>query len=115
MLLRSTIDTLKELYEYAKEQELEVLCEVHDEEEMERVLNLQPEIIGINNRDLKTFEVDLDNTARLANMVKIQNTILISESGIKTKADVETVALAGANAILVGETFMRARQRRSKL
>lgn len=109
LLIAAALDdhTFKELYEYAKEQQLEVLCEVHDEEEMEKVLNLQPEIIGINNRDLKTFEVNLDNTARLAKMVD-ENTILISESGIQSKADVETVALAGANAILVGETLMRA-------
>ena len=100
-------DKLKQLYEYAKELQLEVLCEVHDEEEMERALTLKPEIVGINNRNLKTFEVDLNTTARLAKMVDT-DTILISESGIQSKADVEAVAKAEAKAILVGETLMRA-------
>lgn len=109
LLIAAALDDtkLKELYEYAKEQQLEVLCEVHDEEEMERVLTLKPEIVGINNRNLKTFEVDLGTTARLAEMVD-SNTILISESGIQSIEDVETVAKAGARAILVGETLMRA-------
>lgn len=99
---------LKNLYEYALKHDLEVLCEVHNEEEMERILNLSAKIIGINNRDLKTFHVDLDTTARLASMVTDPETILISESGIQTKEDVETVAKAGAKSILVGETLMRA-------
>lgn len=101
-------EDLKRLYSYSKELELEVLCEVHDEAEMERVLNLGATIIGINNRDLKTFHVDLQTTNRLASMVTNPNTILISESGIQTKQDVETVANAGAEVILVGETLMRA-------
>jgi len=82
------------------------LCEVHNEEEMERVLKLEPELIGINNRNLKTFHVDLATTERLANMVTDPNTMLISESGIATKEDVEVVAQYGAKVILVGETFM---------
>ncbi len=103
-----TDDDLKKLYEYSLENDLEVLCEVHNEEEMERILQLNAKIIGINNRDLKTFHVDLDTTKRLANMVTDPETILISESGIQTQAEVETVAKAGAKAILVGETLMRA-------
>lgn len=99
---------LKKLYEYSLENDLEVLCEVHNEEEMERILNLDAKIIGINNRDLKTFHVDLDTTTRLANMVTDPETILISESGIQSQEEVETVAKAGAKAILVGETLMRA-------
>ncbi|MEI3614368.1 indole-3-glycerol phosphate synthase TrpC [Pseudogracilibacillus sp. SO30301A] len=99
---------LKKLYEYSIENELEVLCEVHNKEEMERILNLNAKIIGINNRDLKTFHVDLDTTTRLASMVTDPETILISESGIQTKEDVETVAKARAKSILVGETLMRA-------
>ncbi len=99
-------EKLQELFKYANEQDLEVLCEVHNEEEMERVLELSPRLIGINNRNLKTFHVDLETTKRLANMVTDPNTILISESGLSTKADIETVAEYGARAILVGETFM---------
>lgn len=95
------------LFEYATKKDLEVLCEVHNEEEMERALHLGAPIIGINNRNLKTFEVDLATTERLTNMVTNPETLLISESGIRTKQDVETVAKAGAKVILVGETLMR--------
>lgn len=99
-------DSLHDLYHYAKGHDLEVLCEVHNEDEMERVLKLDAKLIGINNRDLKTFDVDLRTTERLANMVTNPTTILISESGIVTTDDVETVAHFGAKAILVGETLM---------
>lgn len=99
--------SLKELYDYATNQGLEVLCEVHNEVEMERALQLGASIIGINNRNLKTFEVDLETTNKLAAMVQDPNTILISESGIKTKGDVTKMANNGAHGILVGETLMR--------
>lgn len=98
---------LKMLYDYAIEKELEVLCEVHNEKEIERVLTLDATLIGINNRNLKTFEVDLETTNRLAKMITNRETILISESGIETRSDVETVASAGAEVLLVGETLMR--------
>lgn len=101
-------EKMKELYDYAVALDLEVLCEVHHEAEMERVLRLAPTLIGINNRNLKTFEVDLTTTNRLANMVVDPNTILIGESGIRTKAEVEQLAEAGAEIILIGETLMRA-------
>lgn len=96
------------LYDYALELKLEVLVEVHNETEMNRALVVNPELIGINNRDLKTFEVDLGTTERLADMIKNPDVILISESGIKTKKDVERLVAVGAEAILVGETLMRA-------
>ncbi|WP_373894979.1 indole-3-glycerol phosphate synthase TrpC [Virgibacillus natechei] len=100
-------ENFKKLYDYARGQDLEVLCEVHNEEEMKRALEMDPEIIGINNRDLKTFDVDLMTTNNLASMVKNPNTILVSESGIKTQQDVVRITEAGADAILVGETLMR--------
>lgn len=99
--------SLEELYDYATEQELEVLCEVHNEEEMKSAIQLNAPIIGINNRDLKTFAVDLETTGRLAEMVRNPGTVLISESGIKTQEDVSRVAQQGASGILVGETLMR--------
>lgn len=102
-----SVPSLKEMYDYATDQELEVLCEVHNETEMERALELGAPIIGINNRDLKTFKVDLKTTGKLASMVQNPDTILISESGIKTQADVKQVAEHGADGILVGETLMR--------
>ncbi|HLR67396.1 MAG TPA: indole-3-glycerol phosphate synthase TrpC [Virgibacillus sp.] len=99
--------SLKSLYNYAAELDLEVLCEVHNEHEMERAIHLGAPIIGINNRDLKTFTVDLTVTKKLTSMVENPKTILISESGIATKEDVYEVAEHGANGILVGETLMR--------
>ena len=100
-------EQFKKLYDYARSLELEVLVEVHNEEEMKRALEVNPEIIGINNRNLKTFEVDLKTTEELARMVTNPETILISESGMKTKQDAARVAGVGAVAILVGETLMQ--------
>lgn len=99
-------ETLHDLFAYATEQGLEVLVEVHNEEEMKRALKLNAPIIGINNRDLKTFHVDLQTTGKIADLVS-EDTVLVSESGIQVKADVDEVARLGAHAILVGETFMR--------
>lgn len=110
LLIAAALDDveMRSLYEHAVDLGLEVLCEVHNEEEMERVLKLGAQLVGVNNRNLKTFEVDLATTERLAGMVTEPETILVSESGIETVADVEFVRDAGARAILVGETFMRA-------
>ncbi len=102
-----TEEQFKILYNYARRLDLEVLVEVHNKEEMKRALQVNPEIIGINNRNLKTFEVDIKVTEELASMVTNPETILISESGMKTREDVERAANAGAVAILVGETFMQ--------
>lgn len=109
LLIAAALDdkALKTLYDYAISKDLEVLCEVHNEEEMERVLAIDAKIIGVNNRDLKTFKVDLNTTNRLADMVKGKDVILISESGIEHASDVTSVEAAGASAILVGETLMR--------
>ncbi|WP_172840455.1 indole-3-glycerol phosphate synthase TrpC [Virgibacillus phasianinus] len=98
---------LHELYRYAKQQGLEVLVEVHNELEMEIAVNLGADLIGVNNRNLKTFEVTLDATERLAPMVESLSSTLISESGIRSREDVKRVAQAGAKVILVGETLMR--------
>ncbi|RLL42046.1 indole-3-glycerol phosphate synthase TrpC [Oceanobacillus piezotolerans] len=99
-------EDLRSLYNYAIERQLEVLVEVHNEEEMERALKLQPDIIGINNRNLKTFEVDIATTERLASMVTNPEILLISESGMRTQEDVIRVRDVGAEAVLVGETLM---------
>ncbi|GAA0604172.1 indole-3-glycerol phosphate synthase TrpC [Virgibacillus siamensis] len=103
-----TPEKLKELHQYATEQGLEVLCEVHNEDEMKQAVTLDAAIIGINNRDLKTFNVSLDTFGRLASMVTNPETVLISESGIKTRSDVLHVRNSGAHGILVGETLMQA-------
>ncbi len=85
---------------------MDALVEVHDEAEMARAGKLGATLVGVNNRDLKTFAVDLSTTARLA-AGKPANALLVSESGISTTADVARVHAAGASAILVGESLMR--------
>ncbi len=100
-------DLLRRLYDEAKSFQLDVLVEVHDLAEMERAIDLGADLIGINNRNLKTFEVDMATTERLAEEVP-DDVILVSESGIKTHEDALRALQAGANAILVGETLMRA-------
>lgn len=99
-------DKLHRLYGYAKQLDLEVLVEVHDAVDLKRALKLNANIIGINNRNLKTFTVDLNTTNELIRQITYENKIIVSESGLKTRNDVERVAKAGAHAILVGETFM---------
>lgn len=96
---------LRDLYDEAVGLGLSVLVEVHHETEMERALRLQPDVVGVNNRDLHTFEVDLGVTERLASMVP-GATHLVSESGIFTREHVERVAATGAAAVLVGESLI---------
>ncbi|WP_208591753.1 indole-3-glycerol phosphate synthase TrpC [Gracilibacillus suaedae] len=98
---------LAQLYQYASEKGLEILFEVHNETELAVAQRISAQIIGINNRDLKTFEVDLATTERLAEKIDTTKTLLISESGMKEKSDVERVQKVGAKGILVGETMMR--------
>ncbi len=83
------------------------LVEVHDRAELEAVSPLRPPVIGINNRDLRTFEVSLETTVNLAPEVP-DGCLVVSESGIRTPADVRQVAAAGARAVLVGESILRA-------
>lgn len=97
---------LVELYQYAQSQNLEVLVEIHDEEDLAKAKLAKAQLIGINNRNLKTFEVSLETTEILAPLVTETGAALISESGIKTVKDVSRVVAAGARGILVGETFM---------
>lgn len=99
---------LYELYAYAIANDLEVICEVHSIKELEVALSIQPTIIGINNRNLKTFVVSLQTTKQVAYHINRANTVIISESGIKSKSDVQFVRDAGADALLIGETLMRA-------
>ncbi len=90
---------------------LAVLVEVHDEEELQRALEIGARLIGVNNRNLKTFVVDLATTERLAITALAgrpeDELLLVAESGIQQRADVERLARAGARAILVGESLMR--------
>lgn len=86
---------------------MDVLVEVHDLDELERSLQVPARLLGINNRNLRTFEVSLDNTLALKDMVPADR-VLVTESGILAPADVALMRSAGVNAFLVGEAFMRA-------
>ncbi|TBR36837.1 MULTISPECIES: indole-3-glycerol phosphate synthase TrpC [Dyella] len=99
--------TLLELSLLAADLDLDVLCEVHDAEELERALALPVPLVGVNNRNLRTFETTLDTSIELQSLMEYDR-ILVSESGIHTPEDVERLRDAGINAFLVGEAFMRA-------
>jgi indole-3-glycerol phosphate synthase len=116
LLIVASLDegSLLRLYHQAKSCQLDVLVEVHDMEEMDRALDLGADMIGINNRNLKTFQVDLATTEALAEEIP-NDTVAISESGIKTGEDVRRVRACGINAVLVGETLMRAKNVPEKL
>lgn len=102
-----TDSALLELSLLAAELDLDVLCEVHDAEELERALALPVPLIGVNNRNLRTFHTALDTSLELQQLMEYDR-ILVSESGIHTPDDVATLRDAGINAFLVGEAFMRA-------
>jgi indole-3-glycerol phosphate synthase len=108
LLIVAALDqaTLVRLLDTAHAYQLEVLMEVHDLPELERALDTDARIIGVNNRNLKSFTVDLATTEALAEDVP-DDIILVSESGIKTVEDAQRVADCGADALLVGETLMR--------
>ena len=87
---------------------MDVLVEVHDEAELTRALKINPEFIGINNRNLKTFEVDLTVTQRLSALIP-EDILCISESGIRTQQDIACILGFGVSCFLVGESFMRSK------
>ncbi|MCQ4085791.1 indole-3-glycerol phosphate synthase TrpC [Saccharibacillus sp. JS10] len=100
-------DRLQALKQTAESIGLDVLIEVHNEEELQRVLQITDRgLIGVNNRNLHTFETSLSTTADLAKRVPKQ-ALLISESAIRTAEDIDYVASHGASGVLIGETFMR--------
>jgi indole-3-glycerol phosphate synthase len=109
LLIAAMIDPsrLADLHGTAKSIGLDVLVEVHDEAEAEEALALGADLIGVNNRDLSTFKTDLAITARLAPIIT-PHAFLVSESALKTQADVREAASAGAGAVLIGTTFCAA-------
>ncbi|MDO8586568.1 MAG: indole-3-glycerol phosphate synthase TrpC [Armatimonadota bacterium] len=106
-VLRSFLDTAGGLG-------LSCLVEVHDEPEMETALAVGAKVIGVNNRDLRTFQVDINTTARLARMAPCDR-VIVSESGVHSRADVDFLSRVGTHAILVGESLMRAEDIGAKL
>ncbi len=99
-------EELRRLSEAADDLGLDVLLEVHDEAEMERALSLEKTLLGVNNRDLRSFSVSLEVTERLAPLVP-EGRLLVSESGISSNEDVQRLASAGVDAVLVGESLLR--------
>jgi indole-3-glycerol phosphate synthase len=100
-------DCLKSLHDQAVGLGLTPLVELYEASNVPRVLDVGARLIGVNNRDLKTFDVDLDHTVRLRKQIP-GDRLLVGESGIRTRADVQHLAAAGVNAILVGESLMAA-------
>jgi len=105
---------LVELNEIALSLGMDVLVEVHDHAELERALALPNELVGINNRNLHTFDVTLNTTLELLANIP-ENRIVVTESGITTKADVALMKKNNVNSFLVGESFMRVDQPGDKL
>ncbi|MCB1761543.1 MAG: indole-3-glycerol phosphate synthase TrpC [Gammaproteobacteria bacterium] len=116
LLILACLDdgNLKQLHELARELGMDVLLEVHDAAELQRALELDNRLIGINNRDLRSFEVNLETTLGLLREIPA-NRIVVTESGIHTPADVARMRTGGVNAFLVGEAFMRAEEPGEKL
>ncbi|KAI0072827.1 N-anthranilate isomerase [Panus rudis PR-1116 ss-1] len=108
-----TPERLRTLYEYSVSLGMEPLVEVNNAQEMELALTLDPKVIGVNNRNLHDFKVDMENTSRLADMVKEKGVILCALSGIKDANDVNTYVEQGVGAVLVGEALMRATDTRA--
>ena len=112
---------LSQFHSLAKEAGLAVLVEVHNEAELDRAVGLKPDLLGINNRDLTTFKVDLATTERISARLRANSgktaasPLVVAESGIHARADVERLAKCGAGAILVGESLMKEGNIRKKI
>ena len=117
VLLICSILSKEQLSEYlgiAHSLGLSALVEAHDEDEVRTALSVGAGIIGVNNRDLRTFTVDINNSARLRKLVPPE-ILFVSESGIKTAADIEALRSNGTNAVLIGETLMRSPDKKAAL
>jgi indole-3-glycerol phosphate synthase len=107
-------DALLQLSLLAAELDMDVLCEVHDEEEMERAMTLPVALIGVNNRNLRNFETSLETSLAMQELIEYDR-VLVAESGINTPEDVARLREGGIQAFLVGEAFMRAEDPGSEL
>lgn len=108
LLIASILDKkkLNDFYKTARNIEMECIVEVHDEKELQEVLEIDVKIIGINNRNLKTFETRLNTTEDLVKYIP-NNKVIISESGIKTRDDIEYLQGIGVDGVLIGESLMK--------
>jgi len=108
LIIMAAVDdgAASELYAAALDWGMDVLVEVHNEEELTRALKLNPKLIGVNNRDLKTFETRLETSERLAPLVP-KDKILVGESGLSTRDDLERLSACGIDCFLIGESLMR--------
>lgn len=109
-----TDQQIKDFTKLASNLDLDCLVEIHDEEELKRAINCGVEIIGINNRNLKSFEVDLKTAEVLIPQIP-KDKVIVAESGISQFSEVKRLKDLGAHAVLIGETFMRERDIRAKL
>lgn len=109
LLIVAALDdfNIRKLFDLSYDLGMDVLIEVHNEEELERAKALKPELLGVNNRNLKTLKVDIQTSYDLADMMKNSDSILISESGIHTRDDIENLQKSGFNTFLIGESLMR--------
>lgn len=109
-----TEEQIKEYIAVCDELGLSALVETHDESEVEMALRCGARMIGVNNRNLKDFTVDTDNSTRLRRMIP-SDVVFVSESGVKDASDVARLRAVGADAVLIGETLMRASDKKQKL
>lgn len=117
VLLICAILSDEQLYSYRKLAEslgMDALVEAHDEEEVQRALRAGAEIIGVNNRDLRTFQVDMDNSIRLRELAP-EHVVFVSESGIRTAEDIRRLREHNIQAVLIGETLMRSSDKKEAL
>lgn len=116
LLICSVLDPaqLKEYLRICDELELSALVETHDEKEIEMALDAGARILGVNNRNLKDFTVDTENSCRLRSQIP-KEVLFVSESGVTCREDVMRLREAGADAVLVGEALMRAPDKKAKL
>lgn len=116
LLICSLLDkeTVRRYIGICDELGLSALVETHDEQEIADAIDAGARIIGVNNRNLKDFTVDISNSKRLRSLVP-ENVIFVAESGIKTPEDIERLREAGVNAVLIGETLMRAEDKKQML
>ena len=115
MCIRDSNDTeLNDFYNISKSLKMDALIEVHNEDELQRALKLNPKMIGINNRNLKNMTVTLDTSIKLVKKIP-KNILVVSESGFKNHSDLKLMEQYGIKSFLIGETFMKSKNIQSSV